>query len=433
MGSTEEAVRPKPARLGARPRVLVLARSYPSAALPLLGLWTQRLTHCAAGSTDLKVVSPVPYAPPLPARGDLAYFSAFRRAERHRWDGPVEVFHPRMLIGPGFTTRSLEAASYLVAIAPLVRRLRRRFDFDLIHAHFSYPDGVAACALGRRYGVPVVVTEHVPWIPWMTQLPHVYRQAAWAARAADAMVPVSQHVRRTILEVLGDDVNPAESIPLVVDGEVFRPGPQPPRRPSQLLFVGAVRRVKGVDLLIEALALVRRERPDARLVIAGDGFYRSYRQEAERMLARARALGLGDAIDVVGGRPPAEIAALMRESAVLVVPGREESFSAVTIEALACGTPVVATRCGGPEELLTPALGRLVPREDPVALAAALADVLGEPERYPAESLRSAAIERYGHDAVASRLEQCYAAVMEGRRSQAASPLVAIRAQEARA
>jgi glycosyltransferase involved in cell wall biosynthesis len=399
----------------------------------LLGLWTERLTHCATGFADLKVVSPVPYAPPLPARGNLAYFSAFRRAERHRWDGPVEVFHPRLLIGPGFTTRSLEAASYLVAIAPLVQRLRRSFDFDLIHAHFSYPDGVAACALGRRYGVPVVVTEHVPWIPWMTQLPHVFRQAAWAVRAADAVVPVSQHVSGTVLEALGDGVNLAEPIPLVVDGDVFRPGPQPRRRSSQLLFVGAVRRVKGVDVLIEALALLRHERPDVRLVIAGDGFYRSYRREADLMLARAQALGLGDAIDVVGGRPPAEIAALMRQSAALVVPGREESFSAVTIEALACGTPVVATRCGGPEELLTPALGRLVPREDPAALAAALADVLDEPERYPAQRLRSTALERYGADAVASRLAQRYAAVIEGRRSRLASPLVALREETGKA
>jgi glycosyltransferase involved in cell wall biosynthesis len=394
-------------------RLLVLARNYPNPELPLLGLWTQRLVQCVTGSVEAKVVSPVPYAPPLPALGSLDYYGRHRRVPRRRWDGPVEVFHPRMLIGPGSSTRVLEALAYALAAVPAVRRLRREFPFDLIHAHFTYPDGVVARLLGRRYGVPVVITEHAPWLPWMDEAPLIRRQAVWAARTCDAHIPVSSYVRRTLLEVMDGRARPTEPIPMLVDGETFKPSGTGRKQPPQILFVGAVRRAKGADVLIEALAQLRRTHPEVRLVLAGEPFYRSYARDFEQILERVRELGLERCVDVVGPKPPPEIARLMSESALLVVPGRAESFSAVAIEALACGTPVVATRCGGPEEIVTPELGRLVPREDPVALAEAMGDVLDEPQRYPPQALRRLVLGRFGADVVAAEtvrryLQACY-------------------------
>ena len=393
-----------------RPRVLVLARNHPNAALPLLGLWTRQLVRCAAAFADVKVISPVPYAPPLPV-GRLGFPTRLRAVPAHTWDGDVEVFHPRIVLGPGYTTHRLEGAAYAAAALPVVARLHRHFAFDVIHAHFTYPDGVAAALLGRRYGVPVVISEHVPWLPWMQRTGVVRRQTLWASRAAAAHVPVSRYVARTIAAV--DGAPPARWRPLTpaVDGEVFRPVPGLPRKPEQVLFVGAVRHVKGADVLLDALARLRRRRPGVRLVLAGDPFYRSYRREADRILARASALGVADCLDVVGGKSPSQVARLMAESAVLALPSRAESFGAVVIEALACGTPVVATRCGGPEEILSSRLGRLIPSEDPGALAAALGDVLDHPERYEPAELRRSALERYGVEAVERRLAAVYGAV----------------------
>jgi glycosyltransferase involved in cell wall biosynthesis len=84
----------------------------------------------------------------------------------------------------------------------------------------------------------------------------------------------------------------------------------------------------------------------------------------------------------------------------------------VIIEALACGTPVVATRCGAPEELVTEEVGRLVPPEDPRALADALAAVLDEPDRYEPAALRRHALARYGKDAVGRQLAHAYSEVL---------------------
>lgn len=417
MNETSTAALAPPRAENERPdlRLLVLARSYPSPELPALGLWTQRLVHCVTGFAEVKVVSPVPYAPPMPPIARLAYFERFRRVARRRWDGPVEVLHPRMVVGPGASTVALEPLSYALAAGPAVSRLRRRFPFDMIHAHFTYPDGIVACMLGRRYGVPVMITEHAPWLPWMERAPLVRRGAAWAAHTCDALVPVSNYVRRTILDVMDADVTVGDPLPVLVDGEVFKPSANGCRKGMQLLFAGAVRHSKGADVLIEALAHLRGRFPDIRLVMAGDSWYRSYQRQFEQTLSRVTELGLEGCVEVVGQKSPADLAQLMSESAALVVPAREESFSAVAIEALACGTPVVATRCGGPEEIVTPAVGRLVPSEDPVALADALADVLDAPERYRPDALRRYALERFGAATVAALLADRYASVGPSR------------------
>jgi glycosyltransferase involved in cell wall biosynthesis len=390
-------------------RLLVLARNYPNPEFPVLGLWTQGLVRCATSFAQVKVIAPVAYAPPLPPLRQLAEYRRHRGVPSRRFDGDVEILHPRMLVGPGYSTHQLESLSYGAAVAPLMRRLRRRFPFDLIHAHFTYPDGVVACWLGARYGVPVVISEHAPWLPWMERYPLVRRQACWAASTCRAHLPVSEHVRRSIREVTRGRSEPAEPVPVAVDGGVFRPAEGSRRKRDQLLFVGVVRRAKGADVLVQALREVARHRPGVRLLLVGDPFYRSYRRDAEQVLALAREIGVADRVQVLGPKSPPEVAELMAESELLVLPSRRESFGAVLIEALACGIPVVATRSGGPEEIIdSPALGRLVPPEDPLGLARALVDVLENRGRYDAHELRRHAIERYGTQVVGARLAAHY-------------------------
>jgi glycosyltransferase involved in cell wall biosynthesis len=172
-----------------------------------------------------------------------------------------------------------------------------------------------------------------------------------------------------------------------------------------------------VDVLLEAFALLRRRGVEVRLALAGDPYYRAYEREAQRLRELAETLGVAEFIDMLGGQPPADVARLMAESAVVVLPSRRESFGAVLIEALACGTPVVATRCGGPEEIVTPDVGKLVPTEDPPALAAALLDVLEHAEAYDPQALRRYALTRFGPATVGQQIATRYdAAFSSGAR-----------------
>ena len=389
-----------------RLRVLVLARSYPNDVLPTLGLWTEQPTIRLATRCEMRVVSPVPWCPPLPPLRRLEQYARFRRVPVHDRRHGVEIVHPRFVVGPARSTYPLEALAYARGIATTVERLRAEFPFDLVHAHFIYPEGVVARRLAERYGVPFVVTEHAPWRGWLEQR-GIGRQAVPAARAAATIMPVSTSVLETIRAFAGDAVR-ATVVPVGVDEAVFVPRPESERRRDQVLFVGLINFNKGIDVLLDAMARLAERGTAARLLLVGGSFYRDTRLQEDRLRERAASLGLGDRVRFVGRLLPAEVARLMAESAVVVLPSRAESFGAVLVEALACGTPVVATRCGGPEDIVTEEVGELVPVGDAEALAEAIARVLGDPGRYDRDRLRRYALSRFGWDGIVDRVHEVY-------------------------
>lgn len=401
---------------GDRLRVLVLARSYPNPVLPQLGLWTEQPTVRLAELCDVRVVSPVPWCPPMLERGPLRQYARFRRVPRTEVRNGVEVAHPRMPAGPGTLLYPLDARAYAVGVTGVAERMHRAAPFDLVHAHFVYPDAVVASRLSARFGVPFVFTEHAPWTGWLDRR-GVAPQALPAARAAAAILAVSTSVERTIRAYAGDAPR-VEVVPVGVDVERFRPRPEVERVPGQILFVGFVNYVKGVDVLLDAMARLAASGGPGRLLLVGGSFYRNTRLQEERLREHARTLGLGDRVAFLGRRSPDEVAMLMAASEVVVLPSRAESFGAVLVEALACGTPVVATRCGGPEDIVTDGVGELVPVGDAEALAAALARVLAEPGRLDPARLRAHAVARFGWDGIVRRTFELYEDVT-GRRPAA--------------
>ena len=392
-----------------RPRVLILSRNYPSSVFPRLGLWVRWLARHLANDCDVTVLSPTPWWPPLPGPPD---YSRFRQVEKSGRDGEIRVFHPRFLVGPGYAFHSTEAASYSLAIRRLAGRLHQERRFDIVHAQFGYPDGVAAVLLSRRLGIPAIVTEHAFQHPWLDDYPLVRRQALWAQRRLRAHIAVSRPVREQIQSFLGPS-HDVRVIPIGVDPATFPPRPGRDTGPPRVLYVGYLTRAKGVDVLLEAAARLARARPEIRFLFVGDDGYRDKRKQAERLRAKARELGLSDRAGFEGGKPPEEVARLMRESSVLVLPSRRETFGAVLVEALASGTPVVATRCGGPEDIVTPETGILVPPEDPGALEAGIAQVLDNRARYDPAALARYAVERFSWEHVARETVAVYREVMK--------------------
>lgn len=386
-------------------RVLVLSRNYPNAVLPELGLWVEGFVRHSVGPCQPRVIAPVPYWPSLPGFPDYARFRRVPRRTHRDW---VEVWHPRFPTGPGYALHSVEATLMYWAVRRCAARLAAEASVDLIHAFFGYPEGAVAARLGRDLRRPVVITEQASWRPWMERYPRVRRQAVRAVRAARVVIAPSRYARSAIADLAGDSPR-LHVVPNGVDGRVFAPllsgrGPDP----DQILFVGFPNRTKGVDILLRAVDTLRRGRPALRLVLVGGSFYRASRPQEVALRRMADQLGLQAHVTFVGVKSPSEVAAHMRESAVLVLPSRRETFGSVLVEALACGTPVVATRCGGPEDIVTDEVGRLVPPEDPPALAEAIAEVLSHRSRYDPATLRAYALERFAWEGVVARTVALY-------------------------
>ena len=386
-----------------KPRVLVLARNYPNNAFPTLGLWTERLVAASRLVAEPTVVAPVPYAPPFVP---LSSVRRFRAVERGSTRGGVPVHHPRVAAGPGQLLHAFDARLAYPFIRKAILDLHRVTPFDVIHAHFIYPEGVIASRIGAELGIPVVSSEHAMWRPWLDRHASVRRQVERALPRIGRITAVSEALRASIVALYGDAV-PVDVIPNVVDEQVFAaPRADEPRDPFHLLFVGLIRHVKGLDVLVRALGHLLPDIPELHLSVAGGSFYRAYERDAAAVRELVHALGVSDRVHFLGEVAPNDVAALMRRSAMLVVPSRRETFSLVTAEALASGTPVVATRCGGPEEILTEETGQLTEVDDAAALAIAIESMLNRP--YDRAALRRYAVDRFGSAAAAERLGRLY-------------------------
>jgi teichuronic acid biosynthesis glycosyltransferase TuaC len=391
--------------LNRSPKVLVLSRNYPNPVTPVLGLWVEGLVRHVAQFCEVKVVAPTPYCPPFPG---LTNFTKFRSVEKKQIVDGVEVFHPRFLTGPGYSTYKFEGSAYYWSIRPQVDRLRRDFPFDLIHANFGYPDGVVAAKLAARYNVPFIITEHASWIPWMDNYPEARRQAVWAASQCAFHIAVSSFARQTIAHFTGDTKKLCV-VPNGVDVNVFNlqtEGRQ--ANPNQILYVGYMRHVKGIDVLLKAMSRLVREKPDLKLVLVGGGIYRDSQNQEMKLRQLVQKLGIEKNVEFAGIKTPAEVARYMRESALLVLPSRTETFGAVLVEALACGTPVVATACGGPEDIVNESVGRLVPKEDPETLANAIIDVLTHRLQFNSTELRKYVLNNFAWERIALQTVELY-------------------------
>ena len=285
---------------------------------------------------------------------------------------------------------------------------------DLIHAHLAYPDGFAAVQLGRRWHRPVVVSVHGHDVRELPAVRPSWRQLVSAAlQGADAVVVSSDDIRQRVL-ALGVAPQRLAYVPQGVDCALFRPA-APGRLPGadgwRLLYLGRLDARKGLSELLAAAALLRQAGRVFRLRLVGGSPVSGTGAEFAR---QARDLGLADVVDICGEVPWDQVPAQVAQADVLVLPSHYDSFGIVLIEAMACGVPVVATRCGGPEQLVPPEAGELVPVGDPPALAAGLAAVLDRYSTFDRAAIRRHVEARYDYRALARRLCAVYQAVMAG-------------------
>ena len=247
------------------------------------------------------------------------------------------------------------------------------YDFDLIDAHYYYPDGVAAAMLARHVRKPLVITARGSDINQIAQLPEPRRNILWAANdVASASIAVAQALADELLR-LGVEQERVRVLRNGVDLNSFRPlDREAVRRHYEasfptLLSVGHLIPRKGHDIVIEGLAKL----PNANLLIVGDG---PERQSLERLV---RQHDLSARVRFLGALPYEEMAKVMNAADVLILASEREGWANVLLEAMACGTPVVATNVWGtPEVVASPEAGRLMERRDSIALAESVKSLL---------------------------------------------------------
>lgn len=339
-------------------KILTFSSLYPNAAQPTHGLFVeQRLRQLVAGgAVSAEVLAPVPWFPfKSSVFGQYAQYARVPRAETR---GGIRILHPAY---PSIPKVGMMLAPYLMArsMHGVLRKLiAQGRDFDLIDAHYFFPDGVAAVALGQWLSKPVVITARGSDINVIAQIRGPGEMIRKAAAAAAGVVAVSDALRGELIRigVAGERICVLRN---GVDLQRFRPLDRRQARATlkltgtTLLAVGHLKPGKGHRLLIQALAQL----PQVTLLVVGDG---PLRGSLERL---ADSLGVAERLHFVGAVAHDELCPYYNAADMLVLPSAREGLPNVVLESLACGTPVVATAVGGiPEVLTTPAAG-LMTRE----------------------------------------------------------------------
>lgn len=319
----------------------------------------------ATGEASVQVVAPVPW---VPVSSRIAgRFAVLANVPHTDERGGMRVLHPRFPAIPRLTSW-FNPVSMALAALPAVRRLRRQEgDFDLIDAHFLFPDGAAAILLGIWLDKPVVVTARgtdVNEFP-RRRVPRTWIR--WVTRRAAALITVSAALRTELVR-LGV---PAERVTVLrngVDLELFAPRERDAVRRrlgferTTMLTVGHLVEGKGHHVVLEALPKLAQ----VELIVVGEGPLEA------QLRASAARLGVAGRVRWIGTLSQAQLADLYAAADVTVLATRREGMPNVLLESLACGTPVIATAVGGNMEIVSsPDAGLLMRDRSPEALCEA--------------------------------------------------------------
>jgi teichuronic acid biosynthesis glycosyltransferase TuaC len=350
-------------------RLLTFSTLFPHAARPNHGIFVEnRLRHLlASGQASSVVLAPVPWFPSRSDRfGDWALNARAPATEtRHG----ITIRHPRYKVIPKLGMTVAPWLLYRAMVPQVARLLEAGHRFDVIDAHYMYPDGVAATWLGRRFGLKVVITARgsdVNLIPRYRIPRHLIQGAI---RDASALVAVSAALKQALVD-LGAPDDKVTVLRNGVETDLFCP---PADRSAAraalglagptLISVGSLIERKGHHRTIEAM----RQLPDFTLVIAGEG------PERARLSALIAQHGLGDRVRLLGPRPHRDLPTLYGAADVSVLASSREGWANVLLESMACGTPVVAADIwGNPEVVRAPEAGLIYQPNTPDGIAAAV-------------------------------------------------------------
>jgi teichuronic acid biosynthesis glycosyltransferase TuaC len=386
-------------------KILTITTLYPNGASPSHGVFVEnRLDFFRRRSGhDSKVVAPVPWFPSAsPAFGAYARFAAAPDREVRRG---VDVVHPRYAIPPKIGMTYAAAALARVVEREARALIAGGWDFDLIDAHYLYPDGVAAARVARRLGKPVVLTARGSDVTELAAFPRQRRMILDAVIRSDAVIAVADALK-TDLVAMGA---PAEKIRVLrngVDLALFRPVDRHAARAALnvsgvvLASVGGLIPRKGHDLAVKALAQL----PAATLLIAGQG------PEAAALKALADHEGVAGRVRFLGQLRHEALVEVYNAADALILASTREGWPNVLLEAMACGTPAVAADAGGAREVIRePAAGRVLGERSPAALAAALRDVLLTTDR----GATRAYAERHSWDETSDGLDALFVEIVD--------------------
>ena len=372
-------------------RVLLLTHVFPRAADDLLGAFLLHLSEAFGERAQVYVI-----APHAAGLSDRENFGAIQ-VERFHYARDADetlaytgVMHEQVARGIG---GKIAFARFVWNYFRAARRAAKQFRPDIIHAHWWLPGGLVGALVSKLTHTPLVLTTHGTDVEQLRKTRWAKPLARFAFGQARVTTCGSNYLRARLIELDAADAKRVQVIPMPVNPLFVNAKPQRKIQNSkfEILTVARLTKQKNIDVLIEALSILRARGVDAHLQIVGDGDQRDVLQN------KTRDLRLDACVAFLGARAQTELPDLYARCDAFVLPSVREGMGLVLAEALLCGAPVIATNSGGVTDIVMEnETGLLFPERDVNALADAL-------EKYARDAAYAARLAQNGRVFVVER------------------------------
>ncbi len=360
-------------------KIVIFTREFPTRNDIAGGTFNVELVKALQKYSDVTVVCPVPWCPNLTfLRNNRAWSEFIGLPECDERDG-ITIYYPKYLYVP-VVFRAIQALWMVLGSYRVLKRIRDEKGLDVINAHFIYPAGIAATLLGILLKIPVVQTTLGSDINVYSNIWWSKPQLRWAFTKSRMVTTKSQALLDRVIEIglpkekgifISDGVDSNRFNFIAEEKLRLRSMLNLDHDKKFLLFVGRLHEVKGLDVLLESLLLLKNKGMlNFYTHLIGDG---PQRQLLENYV---RDNNLSESVSFLGTMQHDEIHRWMKVSDALCLPSRMEGRPSVLIEAFACGLPAIASNVGGIPELVNRSNGLLVQKEDANELAQGLFDVI---------------------------------------------------------
>ena len=389
-----------PERIGG----ICFAKLFPNPAEPFRGLFVADQIRATRDQVNWSVIAPVPWVPQAVAR---AFGKPYVKGDDD-FEG-VTVARTRHAVLPRRVLYSTVADSMAYSSAKAFSRAVVEVDAKFVHGHELYPAGAAARRLASKAGLPYVATLHGSDLYLNLDTPAWRREIRRTAADAAAVICVGQRLALDAVRTIGLDPARAVVIGNTYDTRLFGYVERPAHPgPVRLLSVGRLSPEKGHEVLLRAFASLVQAGMNAELTLVGGGVLGASLRE------RAVALGVVERVRFTGVIVGAALAEEYARADLFVLPSLSEGFGVSVVEAMATGLPVVATRSGGPDDIVQKATGVLVPAGDADAFADGLTLALASLADFDRVAIAASASARFSPQAVGTALVRVYREVLAG-------------------